>query len=63
MCNKIQVQLFLSLMESKTRPGVTEPLVKMCRGADQVPMYLVDDANLFNGGGQIRFADFDGSFH
>lgn len=63
MRNKVQVQLLLSLVESKTWPGVAKPLVKMCWGADQVPTDLVDDANLFNGGAQIRFADFDGSFH
>lgn len=53
MRNKIQVQLFPSLMESKTRPGVTKPLVKMCWCADQVPTNLVDDANLLNSGAQI----------
>lgn len=63
MPSKIRVELVLSLMDSKTRPRVAKPLVEMCRGADHVPADLIDEADFFNGRGQIRLAKGDGSFH
>jgi len=60
---KIQVQLVLSLMESKTRPRVAESLFKMRRNADHVPADLVDKADLFDGGGQVCLAKLDGLFN
>ena len=62
MCSKIQAQLVLSLMQSKTRPRAAKPLVEMCRGADHIPADFVDEANLFDGGGQTRLANVDGLF-
>jgi len=63
MHSKVRVQLVLSLVDSKTRPRVAKLLVKMYRSTDFVPADLVDEADLFNSGGQIRFAYGDGSLH
>jgi hypothetical protein len=63
MLSKIRVQLVLSLVGSKTRSRVAKPLVEMCRGADHVPADLVDEADFFDGRGQIRLAKCDCSFH
>lgn len=63
MPSKVQIELVLSLMDSKARPRVAEPFVEMCRGADHVPADPVDEADFFDGRGQIRLAKSDGSFH
>ena len=53
MGSEVLVQLFLLLMDPKTRPGVPEFLVEMLRGADHVPVDLVDETNLLNSRGEI----------